>query len=52
MNPIEFLKKINVVLIFVLLVATIFFGGYLIKKLRRPIDTVHVTVDSISIHKK
>jgi hypothetical protein len=24
----------------------------LIKKLRRPIDTVHVTVDSISIHKK
>jgi hypothetical protein len=52
MNPIEILKKTNTVLIFVLLVGTIFFGGYLIKRSREPIKTVHVTIDSLRIHKK
>ena len=51
MKPIEFLKKINTVLIFVLLVATLSVGSYLIAK-RKPINTVHVSVDSLRLGKK
>ncbi len=52
MKPIEFLKKINTVLIFILLVGALAIGGYLALRLRKPIDTVHVSVDSISLNKK
>jgi len=52
MNLIELLKKTNTVLVFVLLVATILAGGYLIVKSRKPINTVHVSIDSVQLHKK
>ena len=52
MNPIEFLRNTNTVLVFVLLVATILVGGYLFVRSRQPIDTIHVTVDSMRINKK
>lgn len=52
MSPIEFLQKTNTVLIFILLVAAIVFGGYVVKRSRKPINTIHVTVDSVRIHKK
>ena len=52
MKPIEFLKKINTVLVFVLLIATLSAVGYLIARLRKPIDTVHVSVDSLHLGKK
>ena len=52
MDFIELIKKANTVLIFALLVTTLTSGVYLIKRLRRPIDTVHVTVDSLRLHKK
>ena len=52
MNPIDFLKKTNTVLIFVLLVGTILVGGYLILRSRSPLASVHVSVDSLHFHKK
>ncbi|MCX5787131.1 MAG: hypothetical protein NTX64_01285 [Elusimicrobia bacterium] len=52
MKPIEFLKNTNTVLVFILLVGTILVGGYLIVKSRNPINSIHVSVDSMSFHKK
>ena len=52
MNPIELLKKTNTVLVFVLLVAVLIIVGYLVARLRKPINTVHVSVDSLHIGKK
>jgi len=52
MNFIEFLKKTNTVLVFVLLLGTLLVGGYLIVWSRRPIHTVHVSVDSLTLSKK
>ena len=42
----------RLVLVFVLLVAMLLAGAYLIKRSRQPISTVHVSVDSVRIHKK
>ncbi len=52
MKPIEILKKTNTVLIFILLVAAISLAGYLIVRLRKPINMVHVAVDSLHVGKK
>ena len=52
MNPIEFLKKTNTVLVFVLLVAAIVGGGYLIARSRKSNNTIPVSIDSVHIHKK
>ena len=52
MNPFEILKKANTILIFILLVGAICTGGYLIKRLQKPMTTVHVSVDSVKLHKK
>jgi len=52
MNAIEFLKKANTVLVFVLLVGTLMVGGYLINRSRKPIDCVHVAIDSARMNKK
>jgi hypothetical protein len=52
MNLIYFLRKTNTVLIFVLLVAVILVGGYLIARPRIPLRTIHVSVDSMHFHKK
>jgi hypothetical protein len=52
MKPFEFLKKTNTVLIFILLVGAITIAGYLIVKLQKPMDTVHVAVDSLHVGKK
>ena len=52
MNPIDFLRKANIVLVFVILVAIILVGGYLIVKSRKPMNTIHVSVDSVRLHKK
>jgi hypothetical protein len=52
MNPIEILRKTNTVLIFVLLVAALLLGGYLVIRSRQPINTIHVSVDSVRLHKK
>jgi hypothetical protein len=51
MNPIEILKKTNTVLIFVLLVATLCTGGYVVMRSRKPVTTVHIAVDSVRINK-
>ena len=52
MTLIEFLKKSNTVLVFILLVTAIILAGYLILRLRNPINTVHVAVDSLHVGKK
>lgn len=52
MDPIDFLKKTNTVLVSVLLVAVILVGGYLIARSRMPLRTIHVSVDSLRFHKK
>ena len=52
MNPIEFLKKTNTVLVFVLLVAAIVCGGYVIARSRKSNSTIPVSIDSVHIHKK
>ena len=52
MNPVEFLKKANVVLVFILLVAAILCGGYLMAKSRKSNTTIPVSIDSVQIHKK
>ncbi len=52
MKPFEFLKKTNSVLVCILLVTAIFLAGYLILRLRKPINTVHVSVDSLHVGKK
>lgn len=52
MNPIEFLKKTNTVLISVLLVAALISGGYLFMRSRQGMSVIHVSVDSLSSHKK
>jgi len=52
MNIIDFLKKMNTVLIFILLVAAVFLAGYLISRLRKPISMVHVAVDSLHVGKQ
>ncbi len=52
MTPIEFIKKTNTVLIFVLLVGALVAGGFLIARLRKPITAVHVSVDSLHLGKK
>ena len=52
MNPIEFLKKTNTVLLFILLVATLLCGGYLMRRSYKPLAVVHVAIDSARLHKK
>jgi hypothetical protein len=52
MKLIEYLKKTNVVLVFILLVTAIFLTGYLIVKLGKPMNSVHVSVDSLHLGKK
>ncbi len=52
MNPIEFLKKTNTVLIFVLLIGALALGGYLFVKLRKPMNPIQVSVDSLRLGKK
>jgi hypothetical protein len=52
MNPIEFLKKANTVLVSVLLVGTLVIGGYLINRSRKPIACVHVAIDSARMNNK
>jgi len=52
MKPIEFLKKTNTVLVFILLVIVITVAGYLIYRFRKPVNTVHVAVDSLHVGKK
>ena len=52
MNPIEFLKKTNTVLVFVLLIAAIVGGSYQIAKSRKSNNTIPVSIDSVHIHKK
>jgi hypothetical protein len=51
-NPIEFLKKANTVLVFILLVAAIVCGGYVVARLRHSKNTIPVSIDSVHIHKK
>ena len=52
MNPIEFLKKTNTVLVFILLVAAIVCGGYVVARSRHSNNTIPVSIDSVHIHKK
>jgi len=52
MSPIGFLKKINTVLVFVLLAALVAFAAYWIIKSRNPLKTVHVSIDSVRLKAK
>jgi hypothetical protein len=52
MHPIDFLKKTNTVLLFVLLVSVIVGGGYLILRSQRPVNPIHISVDSVRVNKK
>jgi len=51
MKPIEFLKKINTVLIFILLLGAVIFGGYLIFR-GKALNSVNVSVDSLHLGDK
>jgi len=48
----DFLKKTNTVLVFILLIAAIALVGYMIVRLRMPVNMVHVSVDSLHVGKK
>ena len=52
MKLIEVLKRTNTILVFLLLVTALSIAGYLIVRLQKPIDTVHVSVDSLHLGKK
>lgn len=52
MDPIEFLRKTNTVLIFILLIAAILFAGFLMARLHNPITTVNVNIDSMHVQYK
>lgn len=52
MNLIEFLRKANTVLVFILLVAAILCGGYWIARSRKSNNAIPVSIDSVHLHKK
>ena len=52
MDKIEFIRKVNVVLVFVLLVAAIVGGGYVIARSGKSHNTIPVSIDSVHLRQK